>query len=450
MEEMGSLAVKAGSDGTGPDAGAEAGVVFDPGSGISVEEQREILAGIDHITEKNRQGLSAGSGTRRFAAKKRGVLFPLLINAAALLFLAGGVLFLSSMHGKEEQQFRKGKAVYSATERALIEEIRRETAGEIRKKEREIDLVMSQLNGVDAELQSLQASVDAEAEERRANLRRLHDQYESSLSELQDERSAILESSRAREAAMRAQFEARAGELSAAAEQSEARLGAARSELERLSGEQERAAAIDAQLSGFFARAGGEIRAGNTEAASSLLKSAREFLNTPAFQGMRSFQSRKELYTAAADALEGMLGALGKNAAAGNSVAAGDGGESGTAELADLTNRNAVLEQTVADLRAAVTALSGEGSNLGQLLSESREAAAVLRTLNQALEAANAEQAQTISALQAQNGTLTRTVADGESAVAELRAQNTAQAETIESLNTQLATIRQTLQALSQ
>jgi DNA repair exonuclease SbcCD ATPase subunit len=461
MEAMDSPAVTAGSGVAEPDGGT--GIVFDPGSGISMEEQREILVGIDRITERDRQGLSAGSGTRRFAAKKRGVLFPLLINAAAILFLAGGFLFLSTMHGKEEQRFRREKVVYSSTERALIEEIRRETARELGKKEREIDLVTSQLNDVDAELQSLQASVDAEAEERKANLRRLHDEYESALSELQDERAEILESARAREAAMKAQFEARAGELSAAAAESEARRGAARGELERLAGEQERAAAIDAQLSGFFTRAGGAIRAGNLEAASGILNSARVFLNTPAFQGMRSFQSRRELYTAAADTIEGMLGELEKNAALGNSGAAGDAaadpaagedGAPGAAKLAalnaELAGRNAALERQAADLRETVTALSGEGSNLGQMLAEARETAATLRDLNQALETANAERVATIGALQTQNGTLTRTVADRESAIAELRAQNAAQAETIENLNAQLATIRQALQALSQ
>ncbi|MDR1618881.1 MAG: hypothetical protein LBS06_07540 [Treponema sp.] len=471
MEEK-SLTVDAGSGGTGDDAG----IALDAGSGISLEEQREILAGIDHLAEKNRRGL-AGSGAEPFAAKKRGALFPLLVNGAAILLLAGGILFFSSMRGREEERFREGKVVYSPAERALIEEIRRETARKLGEKEREIDLVMSQLGGVDAELQSLQASADAQAEERKLILRRLHDEYESALTGLQSERSEILESSRTREAALRAQFEARAGELAAAATEGEARLAAARSELERLSGEQERAAAIDAHLSGFFARAGGEIRAGNLEAAAGILRSARDFLKTPVFQGMRSFQSRKELYTAAADALEGMLEELKKSAtgtaavpAAGEDTA-GDGAAELAALNAELAGRNAVLERQAAELQGTVAALSGEGSNLGQLLAEARESAATLRDLNQALEAANAERTAAIGALQAQNGTLTQTLAarDGaiaelraqnaalaqtvaarEGAVTELRAQNAAQAETIENLNTQLASIRQALQTLSQ
>jgi hypothetical protein len=460
VEENGPAAVAAGDDGS---------IALDAGSGISLEEQREILAGIDHLAEKNRRELGTGSGAGPFAAKKRGLLFPLLVNGAAILLLAGGVFFFLSMRGKEEERFREGRVVYGSAERALIEEIRRETAEKLGEKEQEIDLVVSQLGDVDAELQSLQASVDAQAEERKLTLRRLHDEYESTLSGLQNERSEILESSRTREAALRAQFEAQAGELAAAAAGSEARLAAARSELERLAGERERAAAIDAQLSGFFVRAGGEIRAGNPEAAAGILKSARDFLNTPVFQGMRSFQSRKELYTAAADALEGMLEELKKSAAgvvagpaAANPAAVGEAGDgavsggadSGPAELAalnaELAGKNAALERQAAELRETVAALSGEGSNLGQLLAEARETAATLRDLNQALESANAERVQTIGALRDQNGTLTKTLADRDGVIAELRAQTAAQAETIEGLNTQLAAIRQALQALSQ
>jgi chromosome segregation ATPase len=445
--EQNSLAVNAGPDGAGNDGG----IALDAGSGISLEEQREILAGIDHLAEKNRRELGAG-GAEPFAAKKRGILFPLLVNGAAILILAGAFLFLLSMRGKEEERFREGRVVYSSAERALIEEIRRETTRKLGEKEQEIDLVVSRLDEVDAELQSLQVSVDTQAEERKLTLRRLHDEYESTLAGLQDERSEILESSRTREAALKAQFEARAGELAAAAAESEARLGAARSELERLAGEQERAAAIDAQLSGFFVRAGGAIRAGSPDAAAGILKSARDFLNTPVFQGMRSFQSRKELYTAAADALEGMLGELKKNTAAvPAAVEETAGADSGAAALnAELAGKNAALEREITELKETITALSGEGSDLGQMLAEARETAATLRNLNQALEAANAERVTAISALQSQNGTLTQTVTERDRVIAELRAQTAAQVETIENLNTQLASIRQALQTLSQ
>ncbi|MDR0879054.1 MAG: hypothetical protein LBN21_13490, partial [Treponema sp.] len=65
-------------------------IVFDPNSGITEDEQREILSEINNITEKNRQSLSAQGGAPDTAgenskkqiihAKKRGTAFPLIIN----------------------------------------------------------------------------------------------------------------------------------------------------------------------------------------------------------------------------------------------------------------------------------------------------------------------------------------------------------------------------------
>ncbi|MDR3166788.1 MAG: hypothetical protein LBT93_02500 [Treponema sp.] len=69
---------------------AETGIVFDTTSGISEEEQREILAGIEGIAGENR--IVSPSRPLKEEAKKRGFLFPLLVNIFALLLLGGGFL----------------------------------------------------------------------------------------------------------------------------------------------------------------------------------------------------------------------------------------------------------------------------------------------------------------------------------------------------------------------
>jgi len=51
-------------------------VNFDESSGISIEEQKEILSKIDSITEKNRNIFSSGAkGKNKINAKKRGAFF---------------------------------------------------------------------------------------------------------------------------------------------------------------------------------------------------------------------------------------------------------------------------------------------------------------------------------------------------------------------------------------
>jgi len=105
-------------------------IVFDANSGISQEEQEEILSAINGIAEKNRLSLSADTGFfgKKITAKKSGAFFPLAVNITALVILCAGVILLINFYGKTDTLERMGNAVYNLTERALIEEIRKDTA----------------------------------------------------------------------------------------------------------------------------------------------------------------------------------------------------------------------------------------------------------------------------------------------------------------------------------
>ncbi|MDR1586744.1 MAG: hypothetical protein LBS57_04745 [Treponema sp.] len=453
----GSGQLKAGADQAADGAPGRAdagisGIAFDANSGISEEEQREILAAINRIAEKNRRSLSAGAAAagkgQRFRAKKKGGLFPILVNAAAVVFLAGGFFLLSSLHGREEISVREGNRVYNSAERALIEEIRRETSTKIEAKENEISQISSQLEGIDAELRELYSSNEELTVEQKAaeeNLRRLQEEYRSSLAALQDERSRILEASRARETVLQAQLEERTREFAAAAEQSRAALSSAQSELEKLGSEQEKAALVESQLAAYFAAVNDQIRGGRFAEASDTLKTMHTFLNTPAFSGLRSIQTRKDLYARAITSIEGIVEEALR-------LEAGGGLPSEDAEksLAELQEKNAQLEETVAGLNRTVAAFSSQGSDLGRRLGELEESAAALRSLNAALEQGAAEKDSAISALQSQNAGLTQTAAANEAAIEELRTQNAAQAEENAGLNAQLTSLRDAIRALSQ
>jgi len=110
------------------------GITFDAKSGIPEEEQREILAKINNIAEKNRLSLlesgQGGGKDRRFKAKKSGGVFPVVVIVAAAAALAGGFALLSSIQWKTDTQARTGSKVENSVERALIEEIRKETRNE--------------------------------------------------------------------------------------------------------------------------------------------------------------------------------------------------------------------------------------------------------------------------------------------------------------------------------
>lgn len=445
-----------------------AGIVFDPNSGISEEEQREILAKINGIAEKNRRALAEGAAAeagkkRRFKAKKSGGLFPALVNTAALALLAGGFFLLSSFQGKTDAEAREGVKTYTSEERALIGEIRKETSSRIEEKENEISLMASRLEDVDTRLQSMHSmynELTAEQQSTEKQLLSLQEEYRFSLAALRDERSRILEEARVKEATLQAQLEARTWELSSAAEQNAAAFGRAQGELDRLSREQEKAVLVEAELGAFFANLNGQIQAKYFAEAADTIQSMRNFLNTPAFQGLRSIQARKELYSQAIDAFEAMILQARKDEAALAASGKTSGGETESA-LAELREQYAALEQTLEEQNRTIKAFSSEGSGLARRLTEIGGQADALRSLNSALKTSADEKDKTIAALQSEKAGFEQTVAGiraenaaavaaKETTINELRSQNAAQEERINSLDTQLTSLRQALQTLSQ
>jgi chromosome segregation ATPase len=462
-------------------AGVLDGIVFDTESGISEGEQREILEGIEKAVRREQRSLGEAP---RPAAKKQGVLFPLLVNLAGLVLLAGGLAFFLVFRDSGELRVRGTTALYNSAERALIREIRRETAQELDAKEQEIDSIFAKLTGVDDELRELYSSnqeLTVEQKITEANLRRLQEEYRGNLDSLRDERSSILENSRAREASLRAQFDERAGELAVQAEQSREALSRARSELDRLSSDQEKAAAVEAHLGAMYLSAAAAINAGRLKDAAATLNSMRDFINTPSFQGIRIVQPRRTFYLSSITTLEELIGLAENLNAAVESAGTGQAGAGYEQAITQLEERNAALEEQVASLNQAVIASGTEGSGLGRQLTELQKRIADLQNRSAGQEKTLSEQRENLeeqrrnnadlnrqlSELTARNGDLNRqiteltgrnseltqnaaglnrTLTERDDEIRALRSQNEDQAKQIQSLNNQLTTIRQVLQ----
>jgi len=104
-------------------------IIFDTSSGIPVEEQKEILSKINGIAEKRRRHLSQSAVEETIImAKNNSVLFPLLVNITALLILCCGAWFIFYFNGKKDIQVRQGTGAYDLTDKALIDEIRKDSA----------------------------------------------------------------------------------------------------------------------------------------------------------------------------------------------------------------------------------------------------------------------------------------------------------------------------------
>ena len=373
--------------------------LIDPLSGIPIEEQEEILAQINGIAEKNRMSLSASAGAgkaRRFEAKKNGGLFPVLVNVLGLAVLAGGFFALYHFQAEAGAQAREGTRTFNPMERALIAEIRRETDGRLAAADMEIARLLSPLAEVESRLRDLPAGGDTP--EQALELERLMSLQEELHAELdlaRRERSLILDDARSMEMALQAQRDTRAHEDdsppsppdAAAMAAVNADVAAARAELERLSGEWAQAAAVEAQVTAFFASAHRQIADARLDEVERTMGALREFMSAPAFLAIA--QSRRDLYAQAAEALEALLGEhLAAMLAPPPPASHGSDVEDGLrGEIAELERR---LEERYGEIDVLGAGISGSEQVIAQLQSANTQlqnSVASLQTSNATLSA---------------------------------------------------------------
>ena len=342
-------------------------IVFDTSSGISEEDQKDIIAQIDKVAQQNR--ISAAPETLAVKAKKRGYFFPLIVNFGAFLLLVSGFFVLSAFFQQSESDLRTESTVIRSAEGRLIQEMKRETEVRIREKEQEISSIQSRLDEIDRERRDLQANMDSRvrqkeeelrkdleaelAEERRkltaqglseaviverlrqfetekraqfdaelaafrrqveaertvmeTNLQRLQGDFQRDLTALRSERAQIFEESRRREETLRAQLEERTRSLESSAAHNMEALTRAREELRRLEEEKDRAALVEGQILGFYGTAGSLIREGRLEEAKRTIEELKNFLGEPAIRDLPGIQERRAIDLAVAEALSGMI-----------------------------------------------------------------------------------------------------------------------------------------------
>jgi chromosome segregation ATPase len=405
-------------------------IVFDEKSGISLEEQREILSKINGIAEKNRRLLSQ-TGSKEdekkgkvFNAKKNNAVFPLAVNIAAVIILICGAFLLVFLNGKKEAKVRTGNAVYNLTERTLIDEIRKDTAERIAAKDIEIASISSRLNEVGNELSKIYSGnleLTADQITSQERLLAMQNSFLDELAVLQDERSQILETSRSREARLRAQLDERTREFAAAQQKTAGELDFAVNELDRLTTEQEKIAAIDAQVSGGLAAVKDFIQKGQYDQASGVTVNLRRFCNNNSLSSLRVFQSRREFYNQTIDFMEVMVNDARKNS-----------GSSSGADDFELMAKNIQLQNSIDEMQKTVDALSSGGSGLTRRISE-------LEANISSLQQSSSEKDNTISRLETEKTGFT-------SEITQLRNANTTQEQEMTRLRNQVSIAQKALQ----
>ena len=422
-------------------AESQTGIVFDTASGISLEEQQEILAGINAMAEGSIRGNRLAPAADLSKVKKRDSLFPFFVNLGAVVLLVLGFVLLSLFHGRDETSIRESSATLGVTERRLIQEIRQETNRQINEKDKEINDVLSRLSAADSEYRGLQSSVEsltAEQKERAAYLLKVQDEYQNTLTGLQEEKTKIIADSQQKETLLRTQAEEKVKELSGRIEQgqadlrqSQANLGAAVEELKSLNTEHERAAMVETQMNAYYAVENDYISAGLLDKAASTLQTMKTFLSAPSILNTRSLDTRRQTHLAAIAAIEEAVAEAQrmKETASANATREGRDENGGQNEalsqaLAALQAQYAGLEQKAADQEKTIAAFNSRGSEQDSLISGFQTTISELRAENEKLNAANVNQQQTLNRRDSELQSLREEKTANETVLEQLRKEN--------------------------
>jgi len=137
---------------------------------ISPEEREQVLREIETAIDESRTPETADLYMVR--AEKRGWLFPLLINLAALLLIAAGVFLLSRYFELRRDSITLRRSSYLSVEGNLIQTLKQESENKLQAKEEEVASIQEKLQAVDQERQALKLSLEADLAAKEQELRR--------------------------------------------------------------------------------------------------------------------------------------------------------------------------------------------------------------------------------------------------------------------------------------
>lgn len=403
---------------------------------ISEEDRQEILTQIETVVERNQIPIT--EELFRIHPKKKGAVFPVLLNLVTLALVAGGVFFMFRFFQARQESLSTETRAYLSTEGRLIEELRKESEEALAEKEAEIGKIQDELaeldrqsrnlqenmeesirereeelrreleaelaaererlqgqgvsqEDIEAQLQALEAErleefnsrieefraeVQAELAQKEAELTRAREMAREILEQANEERARLEEETRQREAELREQFEEEREALESRSSEAEARL-------QELSELREREILINDQIIGSYANVIDQIQAGNIEAAGNSLEELKRFLQDPAIQSLPSIAGRKNVELFIIDNIQDNI----------ETQAADTGAE--TRSLLDAANLVVTARNIVA--RADAAAEAGDQEEAGRLYRQALEA---VPTVNRAFRSIRSiEENQTAGAI---------------------------------------------------
>jgi hypothetical protein len=347
---------------------ADSGVIaFDPKSGISQEDQKDIVQNIDHIMQSSK--IKVSPDLFRIKAQKKGVGFPFFVNVAGIVILAAGVFVLWFFFQQNEAKIASGEGGGgSEALREILATQKQQAEEALKKKNEEILGIQSSLDKVNGDLSSLKENMSSEIAAKENDIKTKYDQeleaerkkliaagaasgeVDRKLRELQEAQNKQLQ---AEMVAFKRDMEARTQEreralldqqrqfntrlesatndrkkLSAAYEEelrkSEEQLGEETRRNRLLAAQKEKFDLIDQQIVGFYRLIQEDIGAAQYPSARKRLQDLRDYLVQPAIMAIPEVARRSEVEAFVIDSLESLIAANERQAAADQKQASAD------------------------------------------------------------------------------------------------------------------------------
>ncbi|MFW6274389.1 MAG: hypothetical protein ACOC2P_00980 [Spirochaetota bacterium] len=316
--------------------------------GFSEEERQEIVNQIDEVARRNRIGSSEAFS--KIQPKKKGTVFPLVVNILAVLFIAAGVFGANYYFGQRIEQLGVESRQFESAEGKILEEVQRASEQQLQAKEQEISQIREDLQDIELERQALQANMEAEIsakeqqlrqsleealqqerqrlesegvssqeleqqlrefrsqqeqqyqsaieeyraetmqqlEEKEQQLRQAQETAEQILAEANREKAEILQETEAREAELRQQFEQERERLTSESAE-------ARQELERLAELRQNEQLYRDQINSMYRQIQTALSKGDRQAAQTSIADMREFLQSIAVDEAPSVARRRDI-----------------------------------------------------------------------------------------------------------------------------------------------------------
>lgn len=342
------------------DAGSKDEFKFDEDSGISKDDQKDILSAIEKVATKSRITITPEIFT--IQALKRGVLFPFMVNLFSIIILAAGIFTLYFLFQRGEISLMEEAAVITTAEGKLIKELKKESEARLLEKNREIAHIQNRLEDIDREREDLLINMEAkiskreeelrraleseleseraklrlegiseedinrrlneleseksaeysrqlqayekEAEDERirmeSNLKSLQEEYKNNLASANKERLKVLKESQKREEELKRQLDEKTKALESEKVQ-------AKEELKKISDQKEQEDLANNQLIGLYNKVKSNIQSGRLEQALFSLNDIESFLNEESILTLPGFAKRREVEFFVVDSLQNLV-----------------------------------------------------------------------------------------------------------------------------------------------